>query len=247
MEKIVAIFERPPGSTEDYRRYVPMIGPAISGLTVGLTANLADPVLRGDLLRSDDASDTGSKNLYDDSLYGSLSLWVHRHEDAATIFDALAFMPGERTLYSVVESVPREYPMIAWMPGHASPGATLLAVFRKKAGLTTDEFLDRWVAHSALSLKIHPLSRYHRNFVVRRIAGAGEELHGIVEERVGAIEDLAPERFYIGGPKMQAWASADIATFIDVRNSMRCNLTQEFILKLPPWLERLRAAEGSDH
>jgi hypothetical protein len=137
--------------------------------------------------------------------------------------------------------------MITWMPGHASPGATLLAVFRKKAGLTIDEFLDRWMTHSTLPLKIHPLSRYHRNFVVRRIAGAGEELHGIVEERVRAIEDLAPERFYIGGPKVHAWASADIATFIDVRNSMWCNLAQEFILKLLPWLERLRATEGSDH
>jgi hypothetical protein len=50
-----------------------------------------------------------------------------------------------RTLYSVVESVPREYPTITWMAGQPSPGVTLLAVFRKKAGLTTDEFLDRWM------------------------------------------------------------------------------------------------------
>jgi hypothetical protein len=247
MEKIIAIFERHSPVEDDYRQYLPMIGQAVGGLALSLTANLAGPAFRSDLLLSGGSSGTGDTNLYDGRLCGSLSLWVNRVEDAALIFDALAFMPTMRTLYSVVESVPREYPTITWMAGQPSPGVTLLAVFRKKAGLTTDEFLDRWMGHSALSLKIHPLSRYHRNFVVRRLAGTGEELHGIVEERVGSIEDLAPERFYIGGPEMQAWASADIATFIDVRNSMRCNLTQEFILKLPPWLEPLRRAEGSDH
>jgi hypothetical protein len=229
MEKIIIIFV-----TEDEDRhnpgiYVERIGRKLEPVVSGLTVHISGGALRTDFL-----ADT---NLYDAGIYCAISAWIDAVEVADELYEMLEFMPGKRAIYSVVESVPREYKQIDWQMGQPSPGVTLLALFRKRADLLPDQFQGRWENHSLLSLRIHPLSRYHRNRVIRRIIGAGEEWDGIVEERVGSIEELAPERFYIGGAADQALAAADLGEFIDVRSGMKCNLLSEFILKLPPWLE----------
>jgi hypothetical protein len=229
MEKIIAVFVGEGEAPENPYALIDRIDRTLAPVVSGLTVHISGGPLRTDLLSAAD--------LYDARIYCAISMWVHAVEVAEDIYELLEFMPGKRAIHSVVESVPREYALIDWRVGQPSPGVTLLALFRKKSGLLPDEFQGRWEHHSVLSLRFHPLSRYHRNRVVRRIIGPGEEWDGIVEERVGSVEDLAPERFYIGGAADQARAAAGIAEFIDVRSGMKCNLLSEVILKLPPWLE----------
>jgi hypothetical protein len=243
LEKLIVIVEDtgrgapfdPPAAVEALQE---RIAPHVEALTV----HMAGRVVRTDLLdRSGEDSSGGS--LFDGSLYCALSIWMTSADQAADLFDRLDFLPGRRTIYSVVEAAVRDYDAMNWPLGSASPGATLLALFRRKAGMSRDEFRARWSDHSKLSLRRHPLVRYHRNLIVHRVLGEGGDWDGIVEERVGSLADLAPERFYIGeGVREQA--SADTATFIDVEHGMRCNLLTEYILKPPRWLRV--AAPGHD-
>jgi len=237
MEKVIAVFVGEGEARRNPAVCVERIHQRLAPVVAGLTVHISGGALRTDLLTD--------SNLYDARIYCAISAWIDAVETADELYEMLEFMPGERAIYSVVESVPREYTRIDWRVGQASPGVTLLALFRRKPGLLSDQFQGRWENHSVLSLRIHPLSRYHRNRVVRRIVGPGEEWDGIVEERVGSIEDLAPERFYIGGVEDRAWAALDIAEFIDVRSGMKCNLLSEFILKLPPWLEGCASTAAS--
>jgi hypothetical protein len=229
MEKVIVVFVGGGGEREKPDVYVERIRQRLVPVVGGLTVHISGDALRTDLL--------ANASLYDARVYCAISAWIDTVEAADDLYEMLEFMPGDRAIYSVVESVPREYNLIDWRVGEPSPGVTLLALFRKKPGLLPNQFQKHWQNHSVLSLRIHPLSRYHRNRVIQRIIGPGEPWDGIVEERVGSIEDLAPERFYIGGAADQALAAADIAEFIDVRSGMKCNLLREFILKLPPWLE----------
>ena len=235
MEKLIVIVEDVGGDAPlDPAAAVAQLQTRIAPQVEALTVHIAGRAVRTDLLDRD-GDDASGGSLFDGTLYCAISMWLESADLAPAIFDQLGFLPGRKTLFSVVEAAVRDYAAMDWAPGSASPGATLLALFRRKPGMSHEEFRARWTEHSKLSIRLHPLVRYHRNLIVHRMLGEGGDWDGIVEERVGSLEDLAPERFYIGEGARE-WASADIATFIDVEKAMRCNLLTEYILKPPRWL-----------
>ena len=126
-----------------------------------------------------------------------------------------------------------------WELGQPSPGAGLFTLFRKKKGLTDDEFLNRWYnGHTPLTLEVHPNVGYVRNRVIGKwtAAGpAGTDWNGIVEEQYDPPSDLLkPSRFFGGSlwkmlPTMLR-VYRDVKGFIDY-GSIETWLTTEFRLK----------------
>jgi len=193
----------------------------------GITAHLRTAAIPAELRA------TGG---FDAAIGAALALWVNSFEDLDAIAAPLAAIGAPGGIYAVVESTPREYASIDWADGARSPGITLLALMRRRAGLGTEEFMRLWHEHSAMSLRIHPLTRYHRNAVLCRIRGDGEHWDGIVEERVGSVEDLAHDRFYTGAGARER-AIAHLASFVDVlHGGMQCALLEEYIVRRPAWL-----------
>lgn len=230
MEKLIVVFSAPLLVGNDPEQCVAALR-AASPHCRAVTLHI-----HSDTLNADSIAGGG----YDATLRCALSLWVDRVESVQILAPLLASIGGNYSVYSVVESVPVEYPRLDWKEGAASPGVTLLALLRRRADLSEAEFFRRWLGHTALSADIHPLTRYHRNAVLRRVATVGTEpaqdWHAIVEERVGCIEDMRPERFY-RGTDAAARALADLLGFVDVANGdMRCALLREYIVKKPPWL-----------
>jgi hypothetical protein len=173
----------------------------------------------------------------DTTIGAALVLWIDRSELLHDLAARLEWGGAERRTYLLVESVILEYGRIDWPLGTRSPGATLLALLRKRQELSEREFRDRWEHHSTLSVRLHPLTRYHRNIVVRT-AGDEPDCDGLVEERIGSLDDLAPERFYIGpGARDEARRSLD--GYVDIANGgLTCALMDEYLIKLPVWLRQ---------
>jgi hypothetical protein len=180
----------------------------------------------------------------DPTLAAALLLWVDRTEDLDRLAAELDAIGPRRDTYLVVESVLREYPRIDWPPSEASPGVTLFALLRRRGAIEEQEFHARWQRHSTLSLRHHPLTRYHRNAVLRRLGPGPHDCDGIVEERVASLADLAPERFYIGDGVREA-AIASLDAYVDLAaGGLSCGLMDEYLVKLPPWVAPL--ARGTD-
>ena len=108
----------------------------------------------------------------DTTIGAALVLWIDRTELLHDLAGRLEWGGADRRTYLLVESVILEYGRIDWPLGTRSPGATLLALLRKRPELSEREFRERWEHHSTLSVRLHPLTRYHRNIVVR---AAGDE------------------------------------------------------------------------
>ena len=181
----------------------------------------------------------------DTTIGAVLVLWIGRSEVLAELDRHLKW-PGERRCaYVLLESVIREYERIDWPLGQRSPGATLFALLRKRAELGEREFRERWERHSTLSVRLHPLTRYHRNVVVRTLGAASDAYDGVVEERIGSLDDLAPERFYIG-PGAREEATQSLAGYVDLASGgLTCSLMDEYLIKLPPWLRAAQRMEGN--
>lgn len=176
----------------------------------------------------------------DTTIGAALILWIDRAETLRDLAAQLDWVGDRRRTCFLVESVIREYPRIDWSPGSRSPGATLLALLRKRPGMSDHDFRERWEHHSTLSVRLHPLTRYHRNAVLRTDGEEPPDCDGLVEERIGTLEDLAPERFYIG-PGARELATSSLDGYVDIAHGgLTCALMDEYLLKLPAWLEGLR-------
>jgi hypothetical protein len=227
MEKIIVVYEQlPRAAAAD--RFIEVLDSGVAPHCHAVTLHLGSEAFAGDFITAGG---------FDETLTCALSLWVDRVETGLRKCDpALAMLGSLYSVYSVVESVPREYPRIDWAAAQASPGVTLLALMKRHPALSREAFFERWYNHTEISLRIHPLTRYHRNAVLRKVAGNGADWDGIVEERVGDVEDMRPERFYIG-ENVEAMTVADLLAFVDVPNGgMRCGLLREYIVKKPAWL-----------
>lgn len=226
MEKLIVIYQRvdavpPPTAAEAIAALAD-----ICECCHGVSFHLRDETLDSDVLAAGG----------DPALYLTLSLWVDRMETLADIGAPLRRLAPAYTAYSVVESAPVDYRRLEWPLGTASPGVTLFAVLRRRPGLSREVFFQRWLRHSVRSRSIHPLVRYHRNAVLRRVHGDGEVWDGIVEERVGTDEDMQRARFY-RGPGAADAALASLLGFADVEaGGFRCALMREYLLKVPAWL-----------
>jgi hypothetical protein len=125
--------------------------------------------------------------------------------------------------YRVEEAYPVAYDK-AWSDGEPTPSPILLTMLRKKAGVTTDEFIDRWHnGHTPLSLEIHPLWYYQRNVIVEPVTENAEASDGIVLEACRTRGDLLnPTRFFGGALKMvpnMLRVATDINGFLDMKKT----------------------------
>ena len=125
--------------------------------------------------------------------------------------------------YAVEEAYPVAYDR-AWSDGEPTPSPILLTMLRKKAGVSTDEFIDRWHnGHTPLSLEIHPLWYYQRNVIVEPITEWADPSDGIVLEACPRRRDLLnPARFFGGALKMvpnMLRVAMDINGFLDMKKT----------------------------
>jgi hypothetical protein len=236
MQKAAVVY-REPLRVGDAAELVGRVRERVAGACHGVTLHLQSRSLPAEII-ADGGLDT--------TLACALVLWVDRPEVLETLAGELDAIGSQRDTWLLVESVMREYPRIEWSPGDPSPGVTLFALLRKRAALSDHEFHARWQRHSQLSLRLHPLTRYHRNAVLRRLGHDEHGCDGIVEERVASLADLSPDRFYIGdGAREQAVASLD--TYVDLAaGGLTCALMDEVLVKLPSWVAPLagRAVAG---
>ena len=125
--------------------------------------------------------------------------------------------------YEVEEAYPVAYDK-AWSDGEPTPSPILLTMLRKKAGISDDEFIQRWHdGHTPLSLEIHPLWYYQRNVVGEPVTDGADVQDGIVLEACATRSDLLnPARFFGGALKMvpnMLRVAKDVSGFLDMRKT----------------------------
>lgn len=172
-------------------------------------------------------------------LSSALTVWVDRVEQTDEVVDQLP-ATGRTTPYLLTESVPREWSARTWPDGIRSPGVALLTAFPKLVGIDHETLYRRWHgSHSELTFRIHPIHRYVRNTVTRRL-GDGPAADAIVTEVVDTGDLLDPRRFYGAGEPELAWREArdrindDLVTFADMTR-LQTAPTEEIILAGAPW------------
>ncbi len=149
------------------------------------------------------------------------------------------FAPLADTLegYGVEESTPVAYRR-QWEDGVPTPGIGMLTLFRRRPGLDTAAFIQRWHGgHTPLSLEIHPLWNYIRNVVQEAVVPDSTAWEGLVEEHFQDSADLLnPLRFFGGPLKMvpnMARVARDVAGFLDMK-SLQAYLVQELFIHSRP-------------
>jgi hypothetical protein len=172
--------------------------------------------------------------IYDASMSCVCSIWLEGADHLAKVLPELTLLGQPHGIYLVTESTAREYPKINWKAGTESPGVTLFAAMRRKPEHTVDDFAERWLVHSRISLRLHPIVRYHRNLTLRRLAG-DERWDAFTEEHVWSDDDLQAERF-CKDPKEFQMSVEDMRGFLNMPQDLQCVYLRERILKLPSWL-----------
>lgn len=172
-------------------------------------------------------------------LSSALTVWVDLVEQTDEIVDQLP-NAGRNTAYLLTESIPLEWSGRTWVDGVASPGVSLLTCFPKLDAIDHETFYERWHgSHSKLTFEIHPVKRYVRNVVTRRL-GDGPPADAVVTESFSAEDLLDPARFYgVGAPELR-WEDAmakineDLVTFADM-DRLQTAPTEEILLASAPW------------
>jgi hypothetical protein len=227
MEKLVVVYDRPVAGNIAVDRVIDLLQRDVVPRCHAVNLHFCDKVFPPEVITS---------GAFDISIDCAVSIWVDRIERLEQCRAAFAAIDPHYTVYLVAESVPQEYARIDWADGQRSPGITLFAQLKRRPTVPAPEFYERWLAHTQISLEIHPLTRYHRNAVLRKVSGAGDHWDGIVEERVDCLEDLDPARFYISAEAKQRTVD-DLLVFVDLAaGGMRVALLEEYILKRPAWL-----------
>ncbi len=172
-------------------------------------------------------------------LSSALTVWTDAVEQTEEIVDHLP-ATARTTPYLLAESVPREWTDRDWVDGVRSPGVCLLTAFPMLGGIGPDTFFSRWHgSHSVLTFQIHPVHRYVRNTVVRRL-GDGPPNDAVVTEVFDADDLLDPARFYGGSEPELGWRdameriNADLVTFCDM-DRLQTAPTEEILLASAPW------------
>jgi len=148
--------------------------------------------------------------------------------------ELLCKMQGYTGMYAVEEAIPVRYRK-TWKNGEITPGVCLLTLFRKKAVIDQDTFLDRWHnCHTPLSLRIHPLWHYNRNVVKKTTDGQCIPWDGIVEEHFRSRADLVNPFLFFGNPLVilshMLEVYRDTRSFLDYR-SIEPYLVREYHIR----------------
>lgn len=144
-------------------------------------------------------------------------------DDPAPYVEVLHGAASSLSGYEVEEAYPVAYERV-WKDGEPTPSPILLTMLRKKAGLSSDEFIRRWHdGHTPLSLRIHPLWYYQRNVIREPVTDRADASDGIVLEACRTRSDLLnPARFFGGAfemlPNMLRVAN-DINGFLDMKRT----------------------------
>jgi hypothetical protein len=227
MEKLIVVYDRPVASGIPVSRVTELLADGVAPHCHAVNLHFCDKLFPPEVITS------GS---FDISIDCAISIWVDRVERLEQCRAAFDAIDPQYTVYLVAESVPQEYARIDWPDGERSPGVTLFAMLKRRPTVPAPEFYERWLAHTQISLEIHPLTRYHRNAVLRKVSGSGDFWDGIVEERVACLDDLDPARFYTDEAAKQRTVD-DLLVFVDLpAGGMRVSLLDEYILKRPAWL-----------
>ena len=155
---------------------------------------------------------------------------IHVKEDA---FDKSNEILGFAGRFRAEEELPISYTK-DWKNGNYSEGVCLLTLFKKKKSLDYLTFLDRWYnGHTPLSLKIHPLWNYNRNFV--KVDGDhSEPWDGIVEEQFRQDSELLNPIKFFGNPMVMFYRMWQVYTdtkgFLDY-NSIEPYFAREMHIK----------------
>ena len=172
-------------------------------------------------------------------LSSALTVWVDRVEQADEVLDHLPTC-ARTTPYLLTESIPLDHAGRDWADGVRSPGVSLLTTFPRVAGLDDETFFARWHgSHSTLTFEIHPVRRYVRNTVARRL-GVGPPADAVVTESFTVEDLLDPSRFYGVGEPDLPWRdaldriNADLVTFSDMAR-LQTAPTEEILLSSAPW------------
>lgn len=161
---------------------------------------------------------------------GIVTTWVDSLDDRARIEAPLGEVSDRLAGYLVTESVPREYAARSWPDAERSPGVCLASAFPKKAGIDDESFYRCWHgSHTPLSLRIHPLTRYVRNAVARRLTPDAPEYRAIVCESVADFEHAADPLVFYGSKQAQKQAFADIQRFADMA-TLQSVVMSEFLI-----------------
>lgn len=172
-------------------------------------------------------------------LSSALTVWVRQLEETAAVVDHLP-VTARTSPYLLTESVPLEHQGRDWPDGIRSPGVSLLTAFPKLDEIDHETFYERWHgSHSKLTFEIHPIRRYVRNVVTRRL-GDGPPADAVVTESFDAGDLLDPSRFYgVSEPEL-SWQDAmgrineDLVTFADMAR-LQTAPTEEILLASAPW------------
>lgn len=172
-------------------------------------------------------------------LSSALTVWVDSVDDTDSVVDQVPDC-ARTSAYLLTESVPREWSDRTWPDGVPSPGVSLLTAFPKLVDIDHQTFFARWHgSHSKLTFEIHPVLRYVRNAVTRRLTD-GPEFDAVVCEAFTASDLLDPSRFYgVGEPELP-WREAvqrindDLVTFADMTR-LQTAPTAEILLSSAPW------------
>jgi hypothetical protein len=160
-----------------------------------------------------------------------VSLWLDSLDARAPVEERLRAAAPEIAGYLVTESVPLDWQERSWRDGERSPGMTTVAMFEKPARLGDEEFFARWHgSHTPLSLKIHPIRRYVRNAVARRLTPGAPEFRGIVPEAFDDLDHFLDPRKMYGSRENFELMMADQQAFLDLAR-VHWTATGEYILR----------------
>ena len=136
--------------------------------------------------------------------------------------------------YEVTEAIPVQYKK-TWADLEATPGICLFTLFKQRADISYEVFLDRWHnSHTPLSLKIHPLWNYNRNVVTEKLTPDSVQWNGIVEEQFRTKADLLNPIKFFGNPLIMPYRMwqvyADTKSFLDYK-TIEPYFANELIIK----------------
>ena len=138
------------------------------------------------------------------------------HED---LISPLIRQSGFSGAYLAEEAVPVGYEK-TWKDLEFTPGICLFTLFKQKAGISHEQFIDTWHnSHTPLSLKIHPLWNYNRNVVIQNLSQSSFSWDGIVEEQFRKEADLLNPIKFFGNPLVMFYRMwqvySDTKSFLD--------------------------------
>jgi hypothetical protein len=148
-------------------------------------------VIRLQLNLADEAVERAMRiSTFDPPVDGFVSVWTEA--DPATIAAALLDLPVDRVAgWEVEERLPIEAPE-EW-DGDRVDALANIAVLRRPAELTHDEWLRRWrEEHTPVAIATQATFGYVQNLVVARVTEGAPEISGIVEELfpMAALDDM---------------------------------------------------------